>query len=122
MNPQRLQMSRQKPWRADNPDAVIVARPSRWGNPFPVKDYGLDVSLALFRDMIEGVWNPTTFGQHHADAEYATVYLMRSAWLRRVGGHPTEMIRGSLVDADLACWCPLDSPCHADALLEIANS
>lgn len=22
---------------------------------------------------------------------------------------------------DLACWCPLDSPCHADVLLEIAN-
>jgi phosphopantothenate synthetase len=23
---------------------------------------------------------------------------------------------------DLACWCPLDQPCHADVLLEIANS
>lgn len=34
MSPQRIQMSRQHPWRADNPDAVIVARPSRWGNPF----------------------------------------------------------------------------------------
>jgi hypothetical protein len=22
---------------------------------------------------------------------------------------------------DLACWCPLDRPCHADVLLEIAN-
>ena len=22
---------------------------------------------------------------------------------------------------DLACWCPLDQPCHADVLLEIAN-
>lgn len=22
---------------------------------------------------------------------------------------------------DLACWCPLDQPCHADALLAIAN-
>ena len=22
---------------------------------------------------------------------------------------------------DLACWCPLDKPCHADFLLEIAN-
>src|SRR5450756_1357146 len=36
--PKRIQMSRQHPWRADNPDAVIVARPSRWGNPFrPVR-------------------------------------------------------------------------------------
>ena len=23
---------------------------------------------------------------------------------------------------DLACWCPLDQACHADVLLEIANS
>lgn len=22
---------------------------------------------------------------------------------------------------DLACWCPLDHPCHADVLLELAN-
>ena len=32
--PKRIRMSRQNPWRADNPDAVIVARPSNWGNPF----------------------------------------------------------------------------------------
>jgi len=22
---------------------------------------------------------------------------------------------------DLACWCPLDAPCHADVLIELAN-
>jgi hypothetical protein len=22
---------------------------------------------------------------------------------------------------DLACWCKLDEPCHADVLLELAN-
>ncbi|MGV6803246.1 MAG: DUF4326 domain-containing protein [Ruegeria sp.] len=22
---------------------------------------------------------------------------------------------------DLACWCPLDGPCHADVLLDLAN-
>jgi hypothetical protein len=22
---------------------------------------------------------------------------------------------------DLACWCALDQPCHADILLELAN-
>lgn len=27
-----------------------------------------------------------------------------------------------LVGRDLACWCPLDQPCHADVLLELANS
>lgn len=31
--PVRVQMSRQHRWRPDHPAAVIVARPSRWGNP-----------------------------------------------------------------------------------------
>jgi replicative DNA helicase len=26
-----------------------------------------------------------------------------------------------LRNKDLACWCPLDKPCHADVLLELAN-
>ena len=29
-----------------------------------------------------------------------------------------ERLRGK----NLACFCPLDQPCHADVLLEIANS
>ena len=28
---------------------------------------------------------------------------------------------GKLAGWDLACWCPLDQPCHGDVLLEIAN-
>lgn len=28
---------------------------------------------------------------------------------------------GELAGRDLACWCPLDQPCHADVLLELAN-
>jgi hypothetical protein len=30
-------------------------------------------------------------------------------------------IQAELRGKDLACWCPLDQPCHADVLLEIAN-
>jgi hypothetical protein len=28
----------------------------------------------------------------------------------------------SLRGKNLACWCPLDQPCHADVLLELANA
>jgi hypothetical protein len=35
--------------------------------------------------------------------------------------HPAENIRAVLHDVDLACWCPLSEPCHADVLLELAN-
>ncbi len=32
-----------------------------------------------------------------------------------------ERIRAYLRGKNLACWCKLDQPCHADVLLELAN-
>lgn len=34
------------------------------------------------------------------------------------GKPPVHELRGK----NLACWCPLDQPCHADVLLELANA
>ena len=31
-------------------------------------------------------------------------------------------VREHLRGRDLACWCPLDEPCHADVLLAVANA
>ena len=46
----------------------------------------------------------------------------------RPGTHPCQietvtpsMVRTELAGRDLACWCPLDQPCHADVLLSVAN-
>ncbi|MBM3253101.1 MAG: DUF4326 domain-containing protein [Candidatus Omnitrophica bacterium] len=33
-----------------------------------------------------------------------------------------DVIKRVLKGKNLACWCPLDQPCHADILLRIANS
>ena len=33
-----------------------------------------------------------------------------------------DEIRAELAGHDLMCWCGLDLPCHADVLLDIANS
>lgn len=33
-----------------------------------------------------------------------------------------DQIREKLAGKTLACWCPLDSPCHADVLLRMANA
>jgi len=45
------------------------------------------------------------------------VALFRERWVPL----QVEAIRSALAGKDLACWCPLDQPCHADVLLEIAN-
>ncbi|MGH3569237.1 MAG: DUF4326 domain-containing protein [Pseudonocardia sp.] len=33
-----------------------------------------------------------------------------------------SLARQELAGADLACWCPPGDPCHADVLIEVANS
>lgn len=73
--------------------AVYVGRPTKWGNPHQWG--GRDLQVRLFRQMIDGnVWS-TPYKQE---------------------------IKDELRGKDLACWCSLDQPCHADVLLEIANS
>jgi hypothetical protein len=94
--PRRVQLRRTKGWRKP-PDAVVVARPSRWGNPFTAEDAGSRAAaLVAFRTRLAG---PPEVRHYPSDEE----------------------IRAELRGRDLACWCPLDGPCHADVLLEIAN-
>lgn len=122
--PKRIQMTRQRPWRADNPDAVIVARPSKWGNPFAVRREQ-DIVLfpaSRFMPPLRGTVCP----RDRAEA----VGLFRLGVLgfqERIAFHsprvPTlDEIRAEIAGRDLACWCPLDQPCHGDVLLELANA
>ena len=120
VSPQRIQLRRTKGWRKPE-GAIIVARPSKLGNPLRVGDvlqcerpgssfeFELTVTphvaVAFFRQLMESrmsLWPD----MHPDDRAYS------DEWNARV-----EALRGH----DLACWCPLDSPCHADVLLELAN-
>jgi hypothetical protein len=101
----RIQLSRKKGWRLPA-NAVVVSRPSQWGNPFVV--------------------NPKQAGQpEHPEAcfDRAEAVKMFEASLLH-GGVNSDLIkilRHDLRGKDLACWCPLGQPCHADVLLKIAN-
>jgi hypothetical protein len=104
--PTRIQMTRQRPWRAEHPDAVIVARPSKWGNPWPV--------------------GSTVFVEHARPAgiyvrEFRVTPELAVALFRQAFTPDVPEIREELAGRDLACWCPLDQPCHGDVLLELAN-
>lgn len=88
------------------PDTKLVARPSRWGNPFrgPTTPEGRTAVVARYRE-----------------------------WL--AGEHPEVRARGGLTGPEtaaaaarelagwnLACYCPLDGgACHRDVLLAIAK-
>lgn len=151
--PRRIQLRRTKGWRKPE-GAVVVSRPTRWGNPFR-----LGTPLALARvpgALSDAPWeyegrisaDGTRHDYFHPDgrrtvhhvrymtaAESVETYrraitgdltpAMRSAAPagRFVRDQPTVAeIRGALAGRDLACWCPLGEPCHADVLLEIANA
>ncbi len=111
--PKRIQMSRQRPWRAENPDAVIVARPSKWGNPNRIGDYR----------RIHYDFDGEPFRLSEAEARRLVVSDFRADLTAgMLSRYPTlEEIRADLAGRYLACWCPLDSACHADVLLELAN-
>lgn len=132
--PIRVQMSRRKGSRLP-PNTIVVARPSRWGNWFKVttpheQTHG---RYALGRDPIVVSLNRHGFrdGGHwagFADTSEARAYAvdlyrrhLEATYLDVDGPIHRENYLGPLRGKNLACWCPLDQPCHADVLLEMAN-
>jgi hypothetical protein len=103
---------------------VSVTRPGRWGNPYDVRVFGRELSMKLFRNTIHGVWSPDPV-KHVSDELCDLAYAAHHRFLKRLGGHPLEIIEGELGGRNLACYCQLPTPgepdlCHADILLEYA--
>ena len=63
----------------------------KWGNPYSVKEYGLEEALLKYE-----IWLTAKLA---SDPDYL------------------EPLRGK----DLGCWCKLTGKCHADLLLKEAN-
>lgn len=91
--PERIQRKRTKGWKMPA-DTVYVGRPTEWGNPFkaPTND---------------------AIGRAYAVVQFAG-YCPPDSPL-------AEAARRILKGKNLACFCPVDQPCHADVLLELAN-
>ena len=118
MSPQRIQRKRERGWRMPE-DAVYVGRPARWSNPFTVREFGQIRSVVLFSNALSGYWNPSLFSADEPDDLVGEAYRLHG-WMRLTGRH-AEVVAADLAGHDLACFCPLDQPCHADVLLELAN-
>ena len=127
---ERIQRRRTKGWRM--PDgAAYVGRPTKWGNPFRVDgDAAPWAAVAtggkanIARDRAHGVVALYVRWLSGAPIECPLTRMMAKAEFEARGKPepPTVAdIRKELAGKDLACFCPLDQPCHADVLLEIAN-
>ena len=99
--------------------AIYVGRPSRWGNPFRAGERthlwhrATTHPYDFYRDWF------VVGDNAHAARLFRSVLTDSERWLD-TWGLPTGW-ESSLRGHDLACWCPLDQPCHADVLLELAN-
>jgi hypothetical protein len=109
--PIRIQRKRTKGWKMP-PNTVCVCRPGKWGNPFLASN-AVEAGYKDGNAMAVHGFNRWLAG----DPAYQCVPMDgidpgRDFILTNVGN-----LRGK----NLACWCPLDQPCHADVLLELAN-
>jgi hypothetical protein len=89
--------------RINGLEAVYVGRPGIYGNPFVI-----------------GASGP--FGRCAADALGAVGFfedMLSDVEMISACNYPTDF--SPLKGKNLACWCPIDAPCHADVLLKIAN-
>ncbi len=71
------------------PNSKRVTRPSRWGNPFKVADYGRVGAIEKFKEHLGD--NPEL----------------------------VEMAKRELTSFDLCCTCKPDEACHGDVWIEI---
>lgn len=87
------------------PNTVKVDRSTKFGNPWTVagaREAGFVGTDDELRQMCAGFFsNAMQRGLPETDRHRANI----------------EWLRGK----NLACWCRLEQPCHADVLLEIAN-
>jgi hypothetical protein len=74
-------------------EAAVVSRPSAWGNPYPAR----------------------------TPAERAKAVEKCAAWIAKKTALKARA-KAELRGKNLACWCALDGPCHADIWLKIANA
>lgn len=110
-------------------DAVKVDRTTRWGNPFAATDSrrGREAYLLTRQGLhwLPGcLWTRDDVVRMHA--EWLAGQIPRGTDGLALPVHPKVMpmlpdlapLRGKT----LACWCRIDKPCHADALLRLANA
>jgi len=106
--PRRIQLSRKRGWRMP-PNTVSVARPGKWGNPFVIGKEFVRPKMSPGGGQIANVVQDNG----HAVSLFRRFTAREARW---------QIDAIELRGKNLACWCRLDQPCHADVLLALANA
>jgi hypothetical protein len=108
--PERIRLSRAKGWRMPA-NTVKVDRSTRWGNPFnETQSYVCFAHRGLPAPLVPLLSPPSL-------DRCIDLYVAHLGALLGLQPDFLEPLRGK----NIACWCPLDEPCHGDVLLRLAN-
>lgn len=133
--PQRIQRKRTKGWTMPQ-NTIYVGRGSKLGNPFRVVRYSdgkwsvkcdddenqVEILIAICRAAYD------TKQEAQSDSvkcykKLYTPYQHGGSWHDYyVTSGFIEVVKQDYAGKNLACWCDPGEPCHADFLIEIANT
>ena len=118
---QRVVRTRKNGWKKPI-NTFFVSRPTKYGNQFKLEK-GNIYGDASHRTGDQYPWVLIEPAPENIHARLVELYR---EWL--AGNNPWDIIPVPFTDKDimeelaghdLACYCPLDRPCHADVLLEV---
>lgn len=113
--PERIQRKRTKGWKMPD-NTVYVGRPTKYCNPFRWQALGTrKKAVRLFSKFMK---NRLT----RKDRESLGIGPVSWLWFSMFRNTILKHAKAELKGKNLACWCPPGEPCHADVLLELANS
>ena len=121
----RIQRKRTKGYRMPN-TAKYVGRPTKWGNPLKLIGDAIYIDASHRRKDLDK-WVLYGHGYNVDDL----IYLYERLWdgiewansdMQYWSDKFKELDLKELKGLDLACFCPLSSPCHAEVLLKKVQS
>jgi hypothetical protein len=96
VTPQRIQLSRRKGFSLQRVSrelnglpAINCAPPGKWGNPYTIRGFVLDLALDLFERSMQGYWLASGI----PDGMIDRAYHLHSEFRRQHNGHPLDASR-----------------------------
>jgi hypothetical protein len=139
--PKRIRRRRVKGWRLPE-GAIIVSRPSLWGNPWTPQEAWPGTpkadraawAVSKYREELTHWGLLSDYAYYVSDRRWGEIEeAIHASGAKNMGEYAAVALRGH----DLCCWCPLCEthrdglplgvdcpdcpPCHADLLLCLAN-
>jgi hypothetical protein len=113
-SPVRMRLSRAKGFNLQQASlalnglpALNVSRPGPLGNPFVVGEDGARSECVHLHSLLMGGYLAITCKASVESQRLVISYI-------------AENLK-ALRNRNVACWCPLDAPCHGDTYLELFN-